>query len=43
MLGACCHDGDGVAPDKAKAVYWFRKADVQGNETAKEILKKLGY
>jgi TPR repeat protein len=34
--------GWGVAPDRAEAVRWFRKAAANGDDDAKEALKGLG-
>ncbi len=40
-LGECYRGGEGVAKDKRMAVKWFRKAAAQGNEKAKEALRRL--
>ena len=40
-LGVMYEDGRGVT--KYEAVKWYRKAAEQGNEDAKEALKRLGY
>ncbi len=41
-LGLCYYTGNGVAKDCAEAVKWFRKAAIQGNQTAIANLKRLG-
>ena len=41
-LGGCYVVGEGVERDKAEAVKWFRLADDQGDEKAKEYVIKLG-
>lgn len=40
-LGLCYAIGEGVAKDYKQAVYWYRKAADQGNETAKWALRIL--
>jgi hypothetical protein len=40
-LGWMCEQGRGVVKDMAKAVAWYRKAALLGNETAKANLKRL--
>ena len=40
-LGWCYENGKGVKQDWQKAVEWFTKAAQQGDEYAKEALKRL--
>ena len=40
-LGVCYYNGQGVAQDNKKAVYWFTKSAEQGNADAIGALKKL--
>ena len=40
--GEKCYYGRGVEQDYSKAVEWWRKAAAQGNEKAKENLRRLG-
>ena len=43
-LGVCYEDGLGVAKNTANAAYWYEKAVAQGNQDAKDALKKyFGY
>ena len=42
-LGYCYEHGEGVYADIATAVYWYRKAAKQGQKSAIERLRKLGY
>ena len=42
-LGWMYMEGCGVAKDDSEAVKWYRKAAEQGDEDAKEALKRLGY
>jgi tetratricopeptide (TPR) repeat protein len=42
-LGTCYENGHGVTKSVAEAVKWYRKAVEQGNKTAKENLRTLGY
>ena len=37
----CYVNGDGVRQNDVEAVKWWRKAAEQGNEDAKNVLKKL--
>ena len=41
-LGVCYDNGEGVEQDKEEAVKWYRKAAANGNEDAKQALKKIG-
>ena len=41
LLGACYECGEGVDQDKGEAVKWYRKAAEQGNDDAKDALKRL--
>ena len=41
-LGECYYKGDGVGQDYKQAVYWWRKAADQGDEDAKNNLRRLG-
>lgn len=40
-LGVMYDYGDGVAKDKAKAVYWYTKAAEQGNAEAQKALQEI--
>jgi len=42
-LGACYYNGDGVTQDKAKGIELLRKASRQGDKSAQDNLRKLGY
>ena len=40
-IAYCYYHGKGVDKDELQAVYWYRKAAVQGNEEARKNLKNL--
>ena len=42
-LGSCYYNGLGVKKDDEKAKEWYKKAAANGNQTAKESLKNLGW
>ena len=42
-LGVCYYNGEGVTQNKAEAARLFKLAAAQGDENAKNALKKLGY
>ena len=42
VLGVMYQEGYGVPKNKSEAIKWFRKAAKQGNEYAKEELRRLG-
>ena len=42
-MGVCYELGIGVKKDKQEAVKWYRKAAEQGNSSAKNNLRRLGY
>ena len=43
LLGQMYAAGEGVAPSKQQAVYWYTKAAEQGHEQAIGILKRYGH
>ena len=41
-MGQCYILGQGVATDRAKAIYWYKKAAEQGYDNAQYMLSVLG-
>lgn len=39
-LGVCYYNGEGVARDRTAAKRWLQRAADQGNEKAKEVMRK---